>query len=484
MKVKLLTALRILLVLLIGAVLFWDPIIDALPIDQSGWRTDASGTYYLNEDGDPITGWQEIEGFRYCFDVETGAMRMGWVEEDGKLYHLDAEGRMQTNCWITDSQGSRYLLSDGSMATGWLDVGQVRYYLDEQGYPVTGWQTFANTRFHFGSDGAMTLGWLEEDGCRYYLNEDGSLATGWLETEEGSFYLDESGVMQTGWVHTVEGSFCLGEDGKPLRGWQEMDGVRYYLNEDGSPYFGWLKEGEVTFYLTENGTPHTGWLETDGKTYYFHEDGTMAKGRVTLKEKNYYFTSTGAQILLVNRWNPLPDDYAPEEVVDIVNGAEATPACAAALEKLLDACKEAGYTPFVRTAYRNQSFQRSIFQNKVAQVGYDKAIQIVAIPGTSEHHTGDAVDIVDATYKNMNYNQADRPTQQWLMEHCWEYGFILRYPDGTSNITGIIYEPWHYRYVGVELAMELKELGLCLEEYLDMLTGDGSTCGGGGEMTE
>lgn len=479
MKVKLLIALCVLLALVIGIAVFWDPIIDALPIDQSGWKTNETGVFYLDEDGDPLTGWQEIDGKRYYFDPAEGVMYTGFSTIGQDCYQMDENGAMQTG-WVD----GRYFLSEGPMALGWTGIDGKTYYFGDDGFPVTGWQEFADTRFHFGEDGVMTTGWLEEEDNRYYLNEDGSLASGWVETEEGRFYLDEAGIMQTGWVHTLEGSFCLGEDGRPLSGWQEIDGVLHYLNEDGSPYMGWLKEEDRTFYLTETGVPHTGWLETDGKTYYFREDGTMVRGRLTLGEKHYYFTSTGAQIILVNRWNPLPDDYAPEELVDIVNGAQATPECAAALEKMLAACKEAGFTPFVRTAYRNLSFQRSIFQDKVAQVGYDKAIQIVAIPGTSEHHTGDAVDIVDATYKNMNYNQADRPTQKWLMEHCWEFGFILRYPNGTSDTTGIIYEPWHYRYVGLELAMELKELGICLEEYLDLLTGDGSTCGGGGEITE
>ena len=94
----------------------------------------------------------------------------------------------------------------------------------------------------------------------------------------------------------------------------------------------------------------------------------------------------------------------------------------------------------------------------------------VAIPGTSEHHTGLAVDIVDASYNHLNHEQAKRPTQKWLMEHCHEYGFILRYPKGKTDSTGIIYEPWHYRYVGTELAQELHDAGLTLEEYLQNLT--------------
>ena len=90
----------------------------------------------------------------------------------------------------------------------------------------------------------------------------------------------------------------------------------------------------------------------------------------------------------------------------------------------------------------------------------------MALPGTSEHHLGLAVDIVDVNYQLLNDAQADTPVQQWLMANSWRYGWILRYPDEKSEITGIIYEPWHYRYVGVEIAQEIMNLGITLEEYL------------------
>ena len=90
----------------------------------------------------------------------------------------------------------------------------------------------------------------------------------------------------------------------------------------------------------------------------------------------------------------------------------------------------------------------------------------VARPGTSEHQAGLAVDIVDTAYQLLDKAQEDRPVQQWLMAHCAEYGFILRYPTGKSDLTGVNYEPWHYRYVGQEAAREIMDQGLCLEEYL------------------
>ena len=90
----------------------------------------------------------------------------------------------------------------------------------------------------------------------------------------------------------------------------------------------------------------------------------------------------------------------------------------------------------------------------------------VAVPGTSEHQLGLAVDIVDTQNQVLNRAQEDTAVQQWLMEHCWEYGFILRYPPDKEEKTGIIYEPWHYRYVGREYAQAIRQSGLCLEEFL------------------
>ena len=97
-----------------------------------------------------------------------------------------------------------------------------------------------------------------------------------------------------------------------------------------------------------------------------------------------------------------------------------------------------------------------------------EAAKVVAVPGTSEHQLGLALDIIDTGYTNLDEEQEDTATQQWLMAHCWDYGFILRYPNGTTDITGIIYEPWHYRYVGRTAAAQIHELGVTFEEYIDM----------------
>ena len=185
----------------------------------------------------------------------------------------------------------------------------------------------------------------------------------------------------------------------------------------------------------------------------------------------------------MNPWNYVPEDYVPDLVhvnrFHAYSDLEVIAECYEPLMQMLSDCQAAGYGTYIVSAYRTQQFQTSNSQRKVNEFinqGYDVetakilAAQVVAIPGTSEHQLGMAVDIVDKNWPYLNNAQADMPAQKWLMEHCWEYGFILRYPAGKTQVTGIIYEPWHYRYVGKELAAELHACGLTLEEYLAELT--------------
>ena len=96
----------------------------------------------------------------------------------------------------------------------------------------------------------------------------------------------------------------------------------------------------------------------------------------------------------------------------------------------------------------------------------EEAALTVAVPGTGEHELGLAADLMDESYPYLDEEQENTPTQRWLMENSWRYGFILRYPNGTTEITGILYEPWHYRYVGRGPAEEIHRMGVTLEEYL------------------
>lgn len=182
-------------------------------------------------------------------------------------------------------------------------------------------------------------------------------------------------------------------------------------------------------------------------------------------------------LVLVNPWYPLPEDYT-FELSKVTGKYKIDSRCADALKQFLADCKAAGHTPFICSAYRTWDDQTYLFDKKVKSFtskGYSEeeakilAAKETAVPGTSEHQLGLAVDILCESRPWLDEGQAKTETQKWLMANCHKYGFILRYPKGTTDITGIIYEPWHYRYVGVEIATEIMTKGITFEEYLGLI---------------
>lgn len=185
-------------------------------------------------------------------------------------------------------------------------------------------------------------------------------------------------------------------------------------------------------------------------------------------------TTDNWKLLLVNPWNPLPEGFSVQTVT-LDSGLQVDERCYPDLQAMMDACRAEGLSPVICSAYRTQTDQESLYQAEVGRqlnAGYSQsdaeaeAGKVVAVPGTSEHQLGLAVDIVDVNNQLLDESQERTEVQKWLMEHSWEYGFILRYPNEKSEITGIIYEPWHYRYVGREDAEQIHSRGVCLEEYL------------------
>lgn len=178
---------------------------------------------------------------------------------------------------------------------------------------------------------------------------------------------------------------------------------------------------------------------------------------------------------LVNSEHRLPDYYTVQ-TVDLIDGQAVDERCYEDLQNMMDDCRAAGGCPYICSSYRSRKRQTQLFEENVRSLmaqGYtetqarQETARNIAIPGTSEHELGLAVDIVDRGYQVLDEEQADTVTQQWLMKNSWRYGFVLRYPQDKSDITGIVYEPWHYRYVGQEAAGTMQEEQLCLEEYLD-----------------
>ena len=179
-------------------------------------------------------------------------------------------------------------------------------------------------------------------------------------------------------------------------------------------------------------------------------------------------------LVLVNKWNEMEAGYVPE-LTEISSGHRVDSRIVDSLREMIRDAKNAGYAIYILSSYRDMEKQISLYDAEVTKwkmQGYaqeaaeEKAGTIVAFPGTSEHHLGLAVDLVSSEHVKLDQDAEKTQGYQWLVKHCHKYGFILRYPNNASHITGIIYEPWHFRYVGVEAATEIMGNGITLEEYL------------------
>lgn len=189
-------------------------------------------------------------------------------------------------------------------------------------------------------------------------------------------------------------------------------------------------------------------------------------------------------LILVNRTHPLPEGYEVE-LKAIGSGHQIDARAYDDYRSMIQAAKKEGVYIYVTSSYRDLEKQITLYDKKVESYvmqGYSyedarkQAGQVVAVPGTSEHHLGLALDLVSSEYRRLDEKQEHTKGFQWLKEHSWEYGFILRYPNGETDITGIIYEPWHFRYVGLEAAKEITEEGITLEEYVGAKpVGEGQT---------
>lgn len=184
---------------------------------------------------------------------------------------------------------------------------------------------------------------------------------------------------------------------------------------------------------------------------------------------------TSWEYVLVNASNNI-GDYAPQ--TEKLEGQELDSRIIQAMKDFVAAARAEGLNVYLSSGYRDYNTQSYLYNRKIGQ-GYsaEDAARIVAPPGTSEHQTGLACDITDRYYELKDSSLENTALYQWMSQHCHEYGFIVRYPkdksgmttaDAAESVTGIIYEPWHFRYVGVEAATYIMENGLCLEEFVEL----------------
>ena len=187
-------------------------------------------------------------------------------------------------------------------------------------------------------------------------------------------------------------------------------------------------------------------------------------------------TSLDSITLIVNKQHGLPEDYEPQDLVtpevtlaksSITLRAQA----AEAIRVMFDAAAEEGISLMIGSGYRSYEYQKNLYNNYVERDGERQASRYSAKPGMSEHQTGLAVDL-SGSNGECYLKECFKETEEgfWLKDNAWKYGFILRYPEGKEDITGYIFEPWHYRYFGIEEAAKIQESGLTVEEYYGLQT--------------
>ena len=192
---------------------------------------------------------------------------------------------------------------------------------------------------------------------------------------------------------------------------------------------------------------------------------------------NWSLFKPGELWSLVSRTEILPNNYKAADIIQTkvphaTDATEVSSRIEASLEALIAAAQKDGNDLILSSAYRSIQDQQNLYDEFVITKGKAMADLYVAKPGTSEHHTGLAIDFATASPACEADNDTcnlDSSAAVWLEEHAWEFGFILRYPEGKKPITGIAYEPWHFRYVGKPLAKALSESHLTLDEALEQM---------------
>ena len=205
--------------------------------------------------------------------------------------------------------------------------------------------------------------------------------------------------------------------------------------------------------------------------YGYVSDAEEKEEETEVQEES--FSSDDWKIVLVNKQHPIPEDYS-FELGNISGSMRCDERIITPLLDMLKGARTDGVNLIVCSPYRDLDRQTMLFSNKVGRYmdgglsymdAYNLASQAVTVPGSSEHQIGLAVDIITDGYSSLDEGFGNTAAGKWLAANSSKYGFILRYPDGKENITSIEYEPWHFRYVGVDAATVITENDLCLEEF-------------------
>lgn len=474
-----------------------------------------AAVYYYEQDG---YGWKQEDG-KWSYVNEDGSKITGWLlDGDDNWYFMNQDGIMQTGMIIRNGQ-SYFLGANGAMLTGWQTINGAKYYFRPgNGDMFVGEQTIEGELYTFGADGKL----LTEDGevqpevvpevpavpvvpevpvtPKVPVTPEVPVAPGVTGTPDTAYTPD---VNKAKWVLDANGKwFFYDENGDMFTGWLNWKGQKYFLKADGEMQVGWMTTDAGTYYFRPgNGDMFIGTQVIDGQTYEFGADGKLASGVTgwqTINGDTYFYDSTGKPVtgvvliddiqygftaegkldnsiipwnlVLVNYNNSMPENFKLSKKK--VSGYYVDARIAGSLSAMIKAAKADGVTLKITSAYRTLATQERLYKNALNKylksgLSYENALIQTnlyhAEPGKSEHNLGLAIDFIAGS--GLDENFANTAAGIWLKEHAYEYGFILRYEEDTTDITHIAYEPWHYRFVGVDAARDIVASDVCFEKY-------------------
>ncbi len=265
-------------------------------------------------------GWLPRKGAFYFY--ENWKLKKGWISFNGATYYSDELGRMITGWQKLDEEGIRYFRNDGIMSVGFAKVDEKNYYFNEKGYMQTGLQDIGGFKFLFGADGVMYTGW-QNDGVHtryfmengamavalqkigdsyYYFDGDGYMQVGFVNINGYTFYFDATGVLQKGWVTDASGRYYFNPvNGAMVTNWQNIDGTYYYFGTDGKlGSYQWVDAGNgQKFFADLDGSLTKGWKQIDGKVYLFADNGLLVTNtQIVVNGVLYQLDATGAATAL------------------------------------------------------------------------------------------------------------------------------------------------------------------------------------------
>ena len=466
------------------------------------WKKIDSDWYYFNQGGYSTNGWKKINNLWYLF--ENSIMQTGLHFVDNHYYFLQSSGEMIGNKWKFIDDYWYFFDSTGASVNG-LQYINGKYYYFKEFKMTTGLQEIDNKLYYFNEDGSMYIGFKNIDDNYYYFNP--TAINGWIKINnkwyffenyimiknqnkaiaEKEYYFNSAGIMQTGFVNIDSNTYYYNSSGEKVYGWKTINNLKYYfdIENNGAMTIGEKTIDGITYDFGENGyICSPGWQYINNNWYYYKENGQMAKEEwLKIDRHYYYFYSNGVMAVstIIDGYKVGPTGIYIEETVDsngityvnghiVANKKHALPSWYAPgenaeavtqLKSLINDMRSQGYNIGTGySGYRSYSYQKSLYDNYVAQYGQAQADTFSARPGYSEHQTGFAFDLTN-TSGALVQSTAEA---NWLLNNAHRYGFIVRYQNGKENITGYQSEPWHLRYLGKD-AVDVYNSKLSLEEY-------------------